>query len=82
VAGGKHVFFNSAELLIQLFAGPGADEFDRDVKIWTQSRQKNEIASQIDDPYGIAHIEHKISPPFRMVEACSNSWHASGMIMK
>src|SRR5688572_1112917 len=50
------------ELFIELLAGAQAGEQDRHVLVGNESGQADDLFRQIQDPHGLAHLEHGDAP--------------------
>src|SRR3990167_2837738 len=66
---GSHYVVTDQQLFIQFFAGTQAGKLDGNVamrillRAHTQTRQVNHLLSQLDDSYGLSHIQHKYISP-------------------
>ncbi len=47
------------QLLVELLAGPRADELDANVALGLLARQLDHVAREIDDAHRLAHVEHE-----------------------
>src|ERR1039458_5676379 len=57
MGGGRRVLKHGVQLFIELLAGAHAGEFNLNVFIRPQPREQNQVSSQIDDLYRLAHFE-------------------------
>src|SRR4051812_32894147 len=59
VPGGQGLLVQPADLFIELLAGARARELDSDVTVRAEAGEEDELAGEIDDADGLAHVEHE-----------------------
>src|ERR1039458_7610484 len=57
MGGGRRVLKHGVQLFIELLAGAHASEFNLNVFIRPQPREQDQVSSQIDDLYRLAHFQ-------------------------
>ncbi len=77
----EDVLTGGDQLFVQLLAGPKPREADLDVGR-VLAREHDQVAGQVRDAHGLAHLQHEDLAPAPLGPAWTMSWAASGMVMK
>ena len=59
VGCGEDLFFGEIQFFVQLLARPHPGEGNRHIPFRFQTREKNQLAGQVHNAHGLAHIEDK-----------------------